>query len=110
MTNQSNGKLVRFEPSTGCYRIDSFYECSQSVATLVVTAVAKATDQDIQEVDTLANTINPDALNQLFESPLGYPLEGENSTVEFEYCDCTVAVSKDGTISVEPPENTSLNQ
>lgn len=103
-----NGTIVRFDSTTGCYWIDSYRSHSQSVTTLVVKAVATATNQNQSEIDPLANVINPEALNELFQSPTGHTLESETGTVQFDYCQCSVTVSNDGTIAVRPPEGKSL--
>lgn len=102
-----DGTIVRFDSTAGCYRIDSYRSHSQSVTTLVVEAVATATNQNQFEMDPLANVINPEALNELFESPTGRTLDSEPGTIHFDYCRCSVSVSNDGTITVYPPEGKS---
>lgn len=102
-----NGTIVRFDSIAGCYRIDSYRSHSQSVTTLVVKAVATATNQNQFEIDPLANVIDPEALNELFESPTGHALESKTGKVQFNYCQCSVTVSNDGTITVSPPEGKS---
>lgn len=62
----------------------------------VVDAIAAVTDTDPLELDPLYSVVDPEALDQLFQSNTG--LVG---SVEFEYESHTVAVRSDGTVSVD---------
>lgn len=65
----------------------------------VVYAVAEHTGTDPQELTPLHDVVDPDALNQLFESN-GSDGERTQGRVTFDYCECTVTVSADGSVLV----------
>ena len=56
----------------------------------VVTAVAESTGRSPLEIDPLARTIDPDALDDLIHSA---DRTGSSVTVSFEYCDRRVTVT-----------------
>ena len=65
-------------------------------AASIVRAVSAVTDVRPLELDPLYETIDPDALNRLFDRP-----ENDDSlSLEFEIDDCSVIVTGDGRLSV----------
>lgn len=66
----------------------------------VVSAVAEVTDTRPESLEPLYHTVDPDALNALFDGDrTGFgrsPLR-----VEFTYCGCDVVVFGDGSVHVE---------
>ncbi|MHC3437114.1 HalOD1 output domain-containing protein [Natrialbaceae archaeon A-gly3] len=72
----------------------------EPLSVTVASAVASVTGLDVTELEPLHYTINTDALERLFEPrPNGLRTGG---TVTFEYHDCTVTITADGEITVEP--------
>lgn len=71
-------------------------ETSQShdFAARISEAIADATDRDVLAIAPLYNTIDPDALNRLFDG------KQTTGTVVFTHADCHVTVAADGQISV----------
>ena len=71
------------------------------VSQTVVLAVAEATGEDPIELPPLYDTVDPDALNELFDSdaPGAERVDGH---VEFAYADCDVTVRADGRVTVAP--------
>ena len=62
----------------------------------IVRAVSAVTDVRPLELDPLYETIDPDALNRLFDRP-----ENDDSlSLEFEIDDCRVMVTGDGRLAV----------
>nr|WP_049903834.1 HalOD1 output domain-containing protein [Natrialba aegyptia] len=83
------------EPYTTQYdRLDD-----EPLSVAVATAVATACNEDVTELEPLHYAINADALERLFE-PRANGLRSDGS-VSFEYSDCLVTITADGTIQVE---------
>lgn len=68
-----------------------------SISNAVVSAVADLTDTDPTSLEPLFATIDPDALEALFEPTAG-GLERSPKRVVFTYSGCDVVVSGDGTV------------
>lgn len=70
------------------------------VATSVLLAVAATTDSRIDDLPSLYEVVDPDALNALFD---GGPLHSTGNDVEvtFAFAGCQVSVREDG-VSVTP--------
>jgi hypothetical protein len=67
----------------------------------VVAAVAAVTGADPRWMSPLAESIDPDALDELFERR---PATHENARVTFRFGGCLVTVHGDGRTVVSPPE------
>ncbi|NHN48422.1 hypothetical protein G9464_12575 [Halostella sp. JP-L12] len=74
---------------------------SQPVSQTVVLAVAEATGDDPLELPPLFDTIDPDALNKLFDSS-AFGADGREGQVEFTYAGCDVTVRGDERVAVSP--------
>lgn len=71
-----------------------------SVCLAVVDAVAETTGTARNELPPLAEAIDPDAVEVLFESVTGP--SATDGRLTFRYAGCTVAVESDGSVSVTP--------
>lgn len=69
-----------------------------SLSVTVVTAVSEALDAEPMEVDPLYRSIDPDALDALFESTIGE--DGSSARVSFTHDGCSVTVRGDGEVLV----------
>ena len=74
---------------------------SQPISQTVVLAVAEATGDDAMELPPLYDTIDPDALNELFDSSTGGAIT-RSGRVEFTYASCDVTVHADERVAVSP--------
>lgn len=72
---------------------DEFDPESTAVSAAVVRAVADATDAELRDLDPLYDTVDPEALNALFEDPDSAP-----AAVSFEYHGCVVSVRGHGEV------------
>lgn len=70
----------------------------ETVTGAVVTAVADLTDSEPEDLEPLFATIDPDALEALFE-PTRDGVTRSPERVTFTYSGCEVVVSGDGTVS-----------
>lgn len=95
---------LTFEPETNTYRICHDWESDERLTTTVVHAVAIVTNTPPTEFDPLFESINPDALNHLFNRR-GGDAQQDTSWVSFRYNGCTVQVSVTGTIEITPDED-----
>ena len=71
------------------------------VSQTVVLAVADATGDDPMELPPLYDTVDPDALNELFDPSTGGAV-GRSGRVEFTYAGCDVTVHADERVAVSP--------
>ncbi|QLG49908.1 HalOD1 output domain-containing protein [Natrinema halophilum] len=67
-----------------------------SMSLRVIEAIASETNTDAHELDPLYYVVDPEALDQLFQSDSSAPVR-----VEFEYDGLLVEVRHDGTIAVD---------
>lgn len=78
------------------YAIDS----DEAVSTAVVFAVSSLEDRQVTSLPPLNESINPDALDRLFESQYSGTV-GQPSNVSFTFSDSQVTVTDDEQIVVE---------
>ncbi|WP_254762528.1 HalOD1 output domain-containing protein [Natrinema marinum] len=69
---------------------------SDSISLRVVEALAAATDTDPSELEPLYHAIDPEALDQLFQSD-----SSADVSVEFGYHGSLVEVRSDGTVAID---------
>jgi len=70
----------------------------QTPTVAVVSAVATVSETDATELDPLADTIAPGALNRMVQQWLDE--EQTDASVSFDYCGCSVTVCGDGELIV----------
>jgi hypothetical protein len=74
---------------------------NETLTESVVLAVADAIDADPLGLEPLHDSVDPDALDQLFTAT-GEEANSVRGRVEFRYADCDVAVHADGHVVVTP--------
>ncbi|SFC52199.1 hypothetical protein SAMN05444422_109214 [Halobiforma haloterrestris] len=73
---------------------------TESVSIDIVTAVADARGVDPTELPPLYYAIDPDAIDQLFQSQV----QNESLRVQFTFAGCNVTISSDGQVTVTPTD------
>ena len=73
-----------------------------SVSEELITAIASSNDADPTELEILAHSIDPDALDALVSSHSEVQGRDGHLQVRFRYAGHVVSVDSDGTISVDP--------
>lgn len=98
--NNRNDFPGEYDPDTEKYRIYSEQQSTESITTLIVKAVATLRDTPSTELDPIYETINSEALNNIFapECHSG----GFDDHVEFTYGHCRVTVFCTGLIEIDP--------
>lgn len=86
-----------------CSTHDTEYERTESVSLAVVDAVAAVTGVSPTRLPPLADCIETDALDALFETPPDAPTA---RLLTFRYAGCTVSVGGDGRLSITFVEGT----
>ena len=81
---------------------------TEPVSQTVVLAVAEATGEDPMELPPLYDTVDPDALNNLFEDRID-GAERLGGNFEFAYAGCDVTVRADGSVNVVPTADPSVH-
>ncbi|NHN58439.1 MULTISPECIES: HalOD1 output domain-containing protein [Halorussus] len=92
---------VTFDPDTDTYRLHHDWRGDESVSAAVVRGVAAVTNTAPTELDPLFETLDPDALDQLYRSTARGPGRGD-CWVSFCYNDCAVTVAATGEIAIAP--------
>lgn len=72
----------------------------ESVQAAVIDTIAAVTNQEPTEMEPLAEFIDPDSLDSLFAPTPSTPRN--RGTVRFQYQDCMVVVSAEGSVTVTP--------
>lgn len=88
---------VSYDSQTDRYAVD-FDEASIPPSSAVVEAVARASDADVDELDSLYEYVDPESLDGICEDA------GKNGDciVQFTYVDHLVTVKRSGLVEVEP--------
>ena len=94
---------VTFDPKTDTYCLHYDRRSDESVSAAVVRGVAAVTNTSPTELEPLFETLDPDALDQLYRSTADGSGRGD-SWVSFSYNDCAVTVDSTGEITIEPDE------
>lgn len=93
---------VGYDPDDGSYHLRHDESDPNSLCYTVFRAVGAITGKSPQALDPLTDTIDPDALEKLFDRS-----ETRGGTVDacltFEYNGCRVAIFSDGHLVVDPP-------
>jgi len=92
---------ITYDPTTDCYRVRHDPDGNAPIGPTVAAAAAVVVDADPVATRPLAEVIDPDALERLFDPPAGDgPLTG---SLTFRYLGCEVSVDADGMVSIRPP-------
>lgn len=91
---------VEFHESGNTYRAQ-FDVHTRPASEAILTAVATATENELLELPPLYSSVDPDALDALFD-PLPCGASERGPTVTFEYAGCRVSAKARGTVVVEP--------
>lgn len=77
----------------------------ESLSWRVIREVAEAIDTDPRRMRPLYETIDPDALDRLFDPISAESREFETSHVTFRFEGCDVTAFADGRVVVSPPDD-----
>lgn len=70
-------------------------DAGEPISATVISEVAAVTGRNQTEIEQLQETLDVDALNDLFESDF-------NGTLTFEFAGCTVIVDRTGAVQARP--------
>ena len=96
------GSTLEYDEHDELYRV-RYDEGDESASTVVVAAVAAVAETDPLELQPLRESVDPDALDDLFAKTCGGRAR-ELGCIEFPYDDYRVVVDASGEIEVHPPE------
>nr|WP_225317676.1 HalOD1 output domain-containing protein [Haloferax sp. CBA1150] len=100
-TLQWKQSRVTHEEETGVYRVDR--DRSEPLSTNVVMSIAAIEDIRPTQLPPLAGTIDPDALNTLFE-------QSDDAIISFSYAGYRVTLDSLGSLEIMPADDTRLAQ
>ena len=93
---------ITYNPATDTYRLSHDWWHGMTLSTAVSMGVATITNTAPTELDPLYESVNPDALNHLFDSPTAESSRHSAGQMTFSNNDCTVTVYADGMIEITP--------
>ena len=96
----SGSDSIAYAPDEGVYRT-SFDSADVDPSLAVVDVLAAISDSEPATLEPLYNSIDPDALDQLFESHDAAARTSDFS-VQFAHAGHEIALSSDGTVEVRP--------
>jgi len=96
---------ITFDPDTDTYRLSHDRQSDESLTTTISRAIAIVLNTPPTELDPLYETVDADALNQLFTEPTDTALH-DAGRVSFRVNDCAVKVHATGLIEITPAEET----
>lgn len=79
----------------------------ESIAVAVIDTVSRFEDREASALPPLTESVNPDALDNLFGYDTGQA-PASSGHISFEYSNSTVYIGGDGTISVEAMDETPM--
>lgn len=89
------------DETTPTYRHE-FDPAPESVAEILVTAVADCTETAVNELPPLYRAINPDALEALFQPSPTWTNRPANGVLRFDYAGCVVRIAAAGELTLAP--------
>jgi hypothetical protein len=92
---------VGYDPYSGAYHSQHDWESPESLSHTVTHAIAALTGIELNSGPPLSHSIDPDALNRLFQATR--PNTSTDDHIRFTHQDCVVTVYRDGHIVVYPP-------
>jgi|AntRauTorcE11898_2_1112593.scaffolds.fasta_scaffold01873_2 hypothetical protein len=86
-----------FDPDDGRYHVSCDWQTVNGPGIVIVEAVARVLNMDPLDLQPLQDAVDVDSVESLLTSHHTAPV-----TVEFEYADTRVRLSRDGRISIDP--------
>lgn len=80
----------------------SFDPASDSVSEELLTTLITINDADPTDLEALTDSVDPDALDTLFEARPNNTRSDSDISVGFEYAGHTVVIRNEGTITISP--------
>ncbi|WP_192498316.1 HalOD1 output domain-containing protein [Halorussus halophilus] len=108
MTNQNSHSTQSDDSSDEACLQRTFNPETRRVSDVVVSSVASFTQTEPTELPALANFVDPDALNALFQTEAHNTSRLTEGEVRFEYNKYVVRVQSEGTVTLyQPSQNTT---
>lgn len=85
-----------FDPASGAYRLQTDWHSVEEPGIFVVEAVAAVLNRDVLDLEPLQNVVDIESIETLLQAPVTTPL-----TLEFEYEDTLVELSRTGQLRIE---------
>lgn len=104
MESNDDASTVEFDSKTETYRLAHDWRDDRSLTSTVIDAVSAVTNTPSTEIDPLYESVNPDALNAVYEPTHAGELRREGGCISFRVDDCDVTVYWDGIVEIRPPD------
>ena len=96
------GTPVYYDEQRGTYHTWYDEKTYEPVSTTVLAALTAAVDVEIEDLEGIRTYVDPDALNALFDHWGSGEGRVDAGSVSFPFAGCTVTVSTDGEIEIDP--------
>ncbi|GAB3018890.1 HalOD1 output domain-containing protein [Natronobiforma cellulositropha] len=102
----AGGRPVYYDCCRGTYHTWYDDESYEPVSSALLEAVSSVLEVEVDDLETLYERIDPDALNALFHHWRG-ERTGATGSVSFRFARCSVTVCADGEIVIDPVKRTA---
>ena len=100
--DETGGRTVYYDEDRGTYHTWCDVDSREPVSTALVLTVSSVLEVEPDDLETLSEYIEPDALNELFGHwQRDEPRAGDGS-ISFPFTECTVTVHANGELVIEP--------
>jgi len=91
--------------ATGPYTVQVDHDQSERMVSAIISGVAACTGRGVTDLPPLYSVVDPQALEQVFTSPLGSLHRSNDERIVFTYAGCEVMVNEGDTLTVRLLEN-----
>ena len=100
--DEMRGRTVYYDEDRETYHTWCDGDAYEPVSTTLLLTVSSVFDVDLEDLETLSDYIEPDALNALFGHWQRDEGQSGGGSVSFPFAKCTVTVHANGELVIEP--------
>ena len=100
--DETSGRTVYYDEDRGTYHTWCDGNSYEPVSTALLLTVSSVFEVDPDDLETLSDYIEPDALNALFGHWRRNGARADGGSVSFPFAECTVTVHANGELVIKP--------
>ena len=100
--DETRGRTVYYDEDRGTYHTWCDADAYEPVSTALLLTISSVFEVDPADLETLSESIEPDALNALFGHWQRDGARAGDGSISFPFAGCTVTVHADGELEIEP--------
>lgn len=105
MTDKKDHVSEESDTERDQYTVQHDWQSSEELAVTVTCAVAAVKGVCVSNVGPLSESVNPDALNEIFDPLMAGGPSNRKGYLEFVVDGCKVTADSDGQIVIHPPDS-----